>query len=183
MAPMKPTAVFTLLTLVLAPTARAWADEPSAEFHLFHAAFLMGGTHNGERNALTVGGDIEFRPTHLFGIGLTGEHVKEPFRENVWIVPVIVHPTRGLKLSVGPGIERIVEPGSDHLTEQHALLRVGATYDVPLRRGWTLDPDIAVDFVEGERVVVYAIAIGKEFGRKVGHHGSAATSQPHGGKR
>lgn len=180
---MKPTMVFTLLTLMLAPSARAWADEPSAEFHLFHAAVLLGGTHNGERNALTFGGDIEVRPTHLVGIGLTAEHVKEPFRENVWVVPVIVHPTRGLKLSVGPGVERIVEPGPSHLTEQHALLRVGATYDVPLSHGWTLDPDIAVDFVEGERVVVYALAIGKEFGRRVGHHGSAISSARHRGGR
>ncbi len=173
MGRMKRTVIVTLLILVLAPSVRAWADEPSEEVHLFHAALLLGGTHNGERNALTFGGDIEFRPTRPVGIGLTAEHVNEPFRENVWVVPVIVHPTHGLKLSVGPGLERVVEPGPDHLTAQHALLRVGASYEVPLGHGWTLDPDIAIDFVEGERVLVYAVAIGKEFGRQIGHHGNA----------
>lgn len=160
------------LTLTLAFTAMgaaAQAEEPAGEFHRFHAAVLIGGSHNGDLNALTFGGDVEFRPTRPIGIGFTGEHVNEPFRENVWIVPVVLHPMPRFKLSVGPGIERAREAGEGHHVAQHALLRVGATYDIPLTHGWTLDPDIAVDFVNGERVVVYAMAIGKEFGATGGH--------------
>jgi len=160
-----------LAALVASP---AHAAEHEGEFQRFHAAVLLGGSHNGELNALTFGGDIEFRPTRPLGIGLTGEHVNEPFRETVWIVPVVVHPTRLVKLSIGPGFERNRATADAHHTEQHALLRLGAALDLPLGHGWTIDPDIAVDFVKHERVVVYAVAIGKEFGgTRTGGHTSA----------
>lgn len=179
MASMKiPALVFLALATVAAAPARA--AEHEGEFHRFHAAVLLGGSHNGELNALTFGGDIEFRPIRPIGIGLTGEHVNEPFRENVWIVPVIVHPTRLVKLSIGPGFERNREGADPRHIEQHALLRLGAALDLPLGHGWTVDPDVAVDFVKGERVVVYAVALGKEFG---GSHGGRHETAAHQAKR
>jgi hypothetical protein len=149
---------------LLASTARA--QEPAAEEQpLLHAAVLVGDTHTSEQNGLTIGGDLEVRPWRYLGVGVTGEHVKKPFRENIWLVAAVVHPTHGLKLVVGPGVERD-RHGDTHDAEQHALLRVGVGYDVPLRHGWTFDPDVAVDFVSGERVFVYAFAVGKEFGAR-----------------
>lgn len=158
--------VVRVVGLVLAGvvwTASAGAQE-AGEFHRFHAAVLLGDTHASDANGFTFGGDIEFRPLRIVGVGLTGEHVNEPFRENVWVVGVNVHPARGLRLTVGPGLERATHADAGY-HEQHALLRVGVAYEIPLAHGWTLDPDMALDFVAGERVAIYSVAIGKEFGR------------------
>ena len=152
------------MVLVCVGWAASVRAQEAGEFHRFHAAVLFGDTHGTEENGFTFGGDIEFRPLRLVGLGLTGEHVNEPFRENVWVLGVNVHPARGLRLTVGPGFERATHTEAGH-HEHHALLRVGAAYEIPLTHGWTLDPDVALDFVAGERVAVYAVAIGKEFGR------------------
>lgn len=137
-------------------------DSDASELRRFHALFLAGETHAGELNGVTFGGDVEFRLNRPIGVALTGEHVDEPFRENVWVFPVIVHPTSHLKIALGPGLERIEQEIGR--IEQHGLFRLGASFDIPLRHGWTLDPDIAFDFVVGERLAVYTIGIGKEFG-------------------
>ncbi|MGE0593916.1 MAG: hypothetical protein AB7G23_16155 [Vicinamibacterales bacterium] len=133
---------------------------------LFHAAVLLGDTHHADLNGLTVGADLEVRLTRALGIGVTGEHVNEPFRENIWVFPLIVHPKAGLKFTIGAGVEREHPEGADHHVEQHGLLRLGAGYDIPLPHGWTLGPDLAVDFVAGQHVVVWAAAVGKEFGAR-----------------
>ena len=156
--------IVSLVVLSVACAVPVTAQEPSGEFHRFHIAVLVGDTHASEANGFTFGGDVEFRPRRLVGVALTGEHVNEPFRENVWVFGVNVHPARGLRLTIGPGFERVSHADEGH-HEQHALLRIGAAYEIPLKHGWSIDPDVALDFVDGERVVVYAVAIGKEFGR------------------
>jgi hypothetical protein len=166
--------LFAALTVVPAVSAQESASQEPEPLPPFHVAALIGESHNGDRNGVTIGGDVEFRIGRLIGVGFTGEHVNKPFRENVWIVPLLIHPTAGLKLTAGPGFERlreegIVEGASENTARkvvQRALWRVGVGYDLPLRHGWTLDPDVAVDFVDGEKVLVYALGIGKEFGRR-----------------
>lgn len=157
------TLLAVLIVLVLMARAAAAQDHEAEGLHPFHAAFLLGKTHTGERDGLTFGGDVEFRFSWALGIGATVEHVDEPFRENVWIVPVLVHPTAGLKLTIGGGFERAAEEPEARIGK-HGLVRLGAGYDIPLTHGWTLDPDVAVDFVAGERLAVYTLAVGKEFG-------------------
>lgn len=154
-----------LAVIVLAAPRAAAAQDEAVEFHRFHAAILVGDTHGPEQNGFTFGGDVEFRPRRRFGVGLTGEHVSQPFRENIWVVAALVHPARGVKLTIGPGFEREAAEDPAHRIEQHPLLRVGAGYEFALPHGWTVDPDVAVDFVDGHRVAVYAVAIGKDLGR------------------
>ncbi len=158
--------LFLSLALVLS-TPAAHAQEADADPLRLHAAGFVGESHNGDRNGVTFGGDLEVRVARLFGIGVTGEHVNEPFRENVWVFPLLIHPTRALKLTVGPGIERAREDEPASRFRNHALLRVGATWEFPLRHGWSIDPDLALDFVEHQRVVVYTVAIAREFGPRL----------------
>ncbi len=165
---MRVNVVCCLAVLLLSTGAYAQEHE-AAEFHQIHAAVLVGDSHSPHQNGFTFGGDVEFRLVRRLGLGITGEHVNQPFRENVWVFPAVVHPVAGLKLTVGPGIERVFDEHAPHHTEQHALLRLGASYDIPVRRGWTIDPDVAVDFVDGETVVVYVVALGKEFRPKIRH--------------
>jgi hypothetical protein len=156
-------------------TGLAQAQEEPEGFHRIHAAVFLGGTHHSERNAFTFGGDVEWRFSRWAGIGFTGEHVNKPFRENVWIFPVFIHATRGLRFNLGPGFERATEeeiaegeaagtPSSR--TVRKAMFRTGVTYDFELKHGWTVGPDIAVDFIAGEAVFVYGIAIGHGFARR-----------------
>jgi hypothetical protein len=159
---MRSSVAFLVVALCLQTQAQA-QEHGGDQFHQVHAAVLLGDSHSPHQNGFTFGGDLEFRPLRVLGVGVTGEHVNQPFRENVWVFPAIVHPGGGLKLSIGPGIERAFDEHAPHHTEQHALLRLGASFDIPLRHGWTIDPDLAVDFVGGEKVVVYAVAVGKEF--------------------
>lgn len=159
---MRPALIALTAVLLVIPSAYAQEGEDDG-FHRFHAAALIGETHSGAMDGVTFGGDLEVRFVRPLGIGITGEHVSEPFRENVWVFPLIVHPTHSLKLTIGPGFER-ARHDERHPVEQHGLLRVGASYDFPLRHGWTIDPDVAIDFVAGEHVLIYAVAIGKEFG-------------------
>lgn len=163
---MRSVVILSLALLLVTSTAHA-QDEAPGEFSRFHAAGFFGESHNGDRNGITFGGDLEVRATRLFGLGVTGEHVNEPFRENVWVVPVLVHPSRRLKLTVGPGFERAREDAEGAEFRTHALLRLGATWEFPLRHGWSIDPDLALDLVEHQRVLVYTVAISREFGPRV----------------
>ena len=111
----------------------------------FHAAGLVGESHNGELNGFTFGGDIEFRFSRLFGIGFTGEHVDQPFRENVWFVPLLIHPavghnTAGLKLTVAPGFERAREAAASFST---ATLLAANTVAAVLTGMRKIEPRIA----------------------------------------
>lgn len=165
-----------LLALLSAVVAGAQESEGETEpLARFHAAGLIGESHNGELNGFTFGGDIEFRLSRWVGVGFTGEHVDQPFRENVWFVPLLIHPTAGhkapgLKLTVAPGFERAREAVTAAEPEgeivKRGLWRVGVGYDATLKNGWTIGPDIAVDFVAGDRVLVYAVAVGREFGHR-----------------
>jgi hypothetical protein len=163
------------LALIVSASAALAQDAPGDGFHRFHAAALIGESHEGARNGITFGADLEVRLARRVGVGITGEHVNEPFRENVWVAPLVIHPSHGLRIMVGPGLERATRDEAPHGFEQHLLLRGGIGYDFALRHGWTLDPDVAVDFVDGQRVLVYAVAIGKEFGAH--HHAGGGSDR------
>ena len=164
----------TVLTVASVVSAQESAAHEPEALRPIHVAALVGESHNGDRNGLTLGGDFEFRLGRLVGVGVTAEHVNEPFRENVWIVPLLIHPKAGLKLTAGAGFERVRDEGraaaaaenTPAKVAQRALWRLGAGYDLALHHGWTLDPDVAIDFVDGERVIVYSFGIGKEFGHR-----------------
>lgn len=134
-------------------------------------AFLIGGSHASGRSGTTVGTDYEFRFHRLFGVAGTAEYVAGDFRDSVGVMSLMVHPTHNLRLSVGPGIERamkeeVAEPGEEPVSgvsRWHKLFRIGANYDFHLKHGWTVGPDVALDFAEGRHVLVVGLAIGRGF--------------------
>jgi hypothetical protein len=170
---LRSSAVLLLLPLAVG-LACAEENTPAEkhEYHRFHLAGFIGGTHNGEKNAFTYGGDLEYRFHQLFGVSAGFEHVNAPFRDNVWTFPFVIHPYRGIRLYLGPGFERakesVEEPESPlappaTVTVRNGLFRIGGAYSVHLKRGWSVGPDVAVDFVGGQAVFVYGLAIGFGF--------------------
>ena len=163
-----------VLTAVVALTGFASFAEEGApsEFHRHHFGGLLAGSHNTEKNGFTAGGDYEFRFVRQFGVMATGEYVGGGFREDLFALTAVVHPWHGLKLQAGPGFEHELnrhevagEAGSEvlHHEATRKLLRIGGGYDIEVGKHMTIGPDIAVDFLKGEKVFVYGITIGLGF--------------------
>jgi len=142
--------------------------------HRHHLAFLAGGSHNTGKNGGTVGADYEYRFARRFGALATFEYVGGDFREDLFAFTAAWHPWKGMRLVAGPGFDRELsehEPPHDvHAPETHprkyrGLFRVGGGYDWHLPRSFTIGPDLAVDILKGEKVLVYGLNIGWGFGR------------------
>jgi len=69
---------------------------------------------------------------------------------------VVFHPHAGWSLKLSPGVE--FESGN-----ANALLRIGAAYDFEIAPNWFLAPEVNVKLVEGEKQMIYGLAIGHEF--------------------
>lgn len=171
---MKILRAVPLALLALAVPA-ALAEEHAAEhYHRHHFAALISGSHSGEKNGFTIGGDYEFRFARLLGVTATGEYVGGSFREDLVAVTATVHPWKGLKLQAGPGFDHelrrhepehgVAEPV--HHKVNRALFRVGAGYDFEISKHVSVGPDFAYDILKGERVFVYGIMIGFGFGER-----------------
>lgn len=165
----------TLALLALSIPA-AFAEEHSAEeYHRHHVAALVLGSHSGEKNGFTVGGDYEFRFARPIGVTVTGEYVGGGFREDLVAFTATVHPWKGLKLQAGPGFDHELRrheteaaegESAAHQKVNRALFRVGGGYDIEVGKNMTIGPDFAYDILKGERVVVYGVTIGFGFGRR-----------------
>lgn len=170
---MRPLLLLPALVLVLPAFGQHESDGSEAGHHRHHVAFLAGGSHNTEKDGGTFGADYEFRLSRRIGVLATYEHVGGDFREDLMAFTAAWHSWKGLRLSAGPGFDR--EPSeTEALAERDSrsngrhvrrLFRIGGGYDFHLPRGFTVGPDFAVDFLKGEKVLVYGINIGFGFGR------------------
>lgn len=72
------------------------------------------------------------------------------------IVPVSFHPGGDWRLFAGPGYE-LSE------TKDHALIRFGVGYEIPVGNRWTLAPEAIADFIDGgKEVYLLGLAIGRD---------------------
>ncbi len=142
---------FALLPLQVAAQER--------EIHSPHVLeFFVGNTsadHHGTReNAFSVGAQYRYQFSDAFGVGLLAEYARDPLDAWVVGVPMVVGlGDRGWQLTAMPGAE--IEGG-----EQEFLFRVGLGYEFETRGGYSLKPEINVDWVDGETSVVAGISIG-----------------------
>lgn len=125
-----------------------------------HAGFFIGGVSRFEHGHRETGGAVgieyEYRLAPRWGLGVLAERVAVgDGRELAAVVPLSWHPWRGLRLSVGPGVE--FHDGSGEF-----LGRVAAGYDFHLGH-FTLSPEVAGDFTRVAQSVVYGLTIGYGF--------------------
>jgi hypothetical protein len=149
------------LALVLAGTSGALAAGGGDGSHggghgKNHIALFVGATdayHNG--TGVSLGLEYEYRLHNLLGAGLLVEY--SDLDHNAWVlgVPFVLHPYKGLRLLVMPGVE-FSHGHSNYLT------RVGIGYDIPVG-DWIMTPAFNVDFVNHHENLVFGVAIGKSF--------------------
>jgi hypothetical protein len=133
--------VFTLTLQALA-AEEEHEEHKESHYHRNHVGLFLGSTHEEGEHKFTIGLDYEYRFSQYFGIGLLGEYVGEPDREGVGLVPLFLHPYKGLRFMAAPG----VKPKKD---EDKFIWRLGVAYRFPIGN-WTIAPEFNVDFSEGE---------------------------------
>ena len=137
------------------------AAHPDAEHrHKYVAEFFIGNTyedtHHGSENGFTVGFTYERRLSTLWGVGGAYEYAAGDFDKWSIAVPLFIHPYKGWRFELVPGLEH-------KKSEDEFLLRIGAACEFMLSDQWMLIPEIAVDFVDGEEAIVYGLAFGSGF--------------------
>ena len=134
----------------------AAGHESAHEVHRNVLSFFAGLTHAGRRdNALALGVAGERLLSDSFGIGVFVEHTFGDAGFTVYAVPFAYRVDRW-KFYIAPGIEDSDAHGSE------SLVRLAAEYAFEAG-SWEISPQLAVDFVDGDEVLVLGVVFGKGF--------------------
>ena len=151
---------FTLLMSTVAfgaAAAEKEGEKPDQEEASRHRVELfLGDTHDEGEDAFSVGLAYEYRLNKLIGLGLFWEVETEDFDQWSVGVPLFLHPYRGLRFQVAPGIEH--KEG-----DKEFLVRLGVAYEFEMGGSWSLTPEFNVDFVDGEEAAVFGVSLGYGF--------------------
>lgn len=133
-------------------------EESSHERH--HVDLFLGAVsrfEGGEKDhGMALGLEYEYSLSQRWGIGGLIEGVTAGHgRQLAMVAPLTWHPWRGLKLSLGPGME-FVEG------EAEFLGRASIGYEFRWGR-WELIPEISGDFGREAQSLVYGLGIGLGF--------------------
>lgn len=140
--------------MLMCPLVVAAEDEHGS--HQNHLAVFGGFTGEARRErSFSLGLDYERRISESFGVGALLERASGD--RDFWVAAIPFSLHRGhWKFSVAPGIEHEEGHGD------HGLIRVSAGYGIKIN-GLEIAPLLAVDFVEGDTVLVMGITIGMGF--------------------
>ncbi len=127
-----------------ASAAQAAETETEAEYVDFIEVFV-GITHDDGENDPSLGVTYEHR-FGRFGTGFIAEFTKSDRRDSVLAVPFFWHPADPWRTVVAIGTE--YNDG-----ENSFLTRVGGSYEFEFS-GWSLSPEVNVDFVDRGTVLV-----------------------------
>jgi len=136
--------------------------ESASGHHSAHGAhknvvsFFAGVTHAGRRkNGAALGVGYERLLNESFGIGVFAEHTFGDADFTVYAVAFAYRVDRW-KFYIAPGIE----DSDAHGTE--SLVRLSAEYAFEAGT-WEISPQLAVDFVDGDEVLILGVVFGKGF--------------------
>ena len=156
-------AVLVLLGLSLNfQTLASEADHGHKIPHHHVALFLGAGKEVQDQHedeiGIALGLEYEYRFHQKWGVGGVVEGLgKDTLRDAVIAVPISFHPGGNWRLFAGPGYEFSG-------TKDHALIRVGIGYEIPVGNGWTLAPEAIADLIDGgKEVYLLGLAIGRDF--------------------
>lgn len=129
---------------LLAGTAVS-AEEVGAEAENIVELFV-GITHDADENEPSLGVTYE-RKFGRFGAGVIAEFTKAERRDAVVALPFFWHPAEPWRTLVAVGWE--------YNDGEHTFLtRVGGSYEIGFD-GWSLSPEVNLDFVDGDTVLVF----------------------------
>jgi hypothetical protein len=138
-------------TVFLALLLPALSDEAQQEPKSPDAIELFVGlTNDDSNNEFSIGTTYEHKLSERFGVGGIGEYTVD--REYVIAVPFFWHPVEPWRFLVAPGTE--IDDG-DH----EFLIRVGGSYEIEFT-GWSLSPEVNLDYVDSDVVVVVGVSFG-----------------------
>jgi len=136
-----------LLLLVCVATSAAQAQEQGREADKRNFVELFVGiTHDAGENEASLGLTYE-RKFERFGTGIIAEFTKAENRETIVALPFFWHPMEPWRTVVAVGTE--ISDG-DH----SFLTRVGGSYEIEFS-GWSLSPEVNIDFVDRDPVLVF----------------------------
>ena len=161
---LRVTAFAALILIVAVPhpfaAEEAHGAHDESEHHRNLVEFLIGNTYedadDGSENGFTVGVSYERRISGLLGVGAFYEYAAGDFDKWSIGVPLFIHPYKGLRFQVAPGLEH--RQGEDEL-----LLRTGVGYEFSLSDRWMMMPELAIDFVDGDESLVFGLVFGFGF--------------------
>ncbi|MHC4960412.1 MAG: hypothetical protein ACYTGN_18845 [Planctomycetota bacterium] len=131
------------------------ADEGGEGKKKNRASVFVGATHKGSETGFSTGVKYVRRLSRILGAGVVVEFTPD-LRERLVTVPALfVYPYKALSLMVAPGVE--VEDGVTSF-----MVRRGAGWEFELGKGFTLAPELSVDFVEGSSDI--PVVLGVSFG-------------------
>jgi hypothetical protein len=131
------------------------SHESEHESHKNVVSFFAGAAHSGRDNGAALGIAYERFLNESFSIGVIAEHTFGDGDFTVYAVPFGYRIDRW-KFYVAPGIEDSDEHGTE------SLVRLGIEYALDAG-SWEISPQIAVDFVDGNEVLVLGFVFGKGF--------------------
>ena len=141
------------LMLYPGPEPLSAAEMPEHHAPANTVGVFLGDTTEDRREGATLGLEFEHRYGARYGVGITAEHVVGDFDTNVLVIPAAVH-SGPWKLYAGPGMEYAHGHGEP-------LLRLGAEYGFHVG-DYEISPQIDVDFVDGERLLVFGLVFAVE---------------------
>mgnify|MGYP006293087375 CR=1 FL=1 len=143
--------------------------EEHAHYHTHHIAVFNGLTSNFTHNntAYSVGMDYEYRFSRFIGAGLLTEYIATEEGEILGGLPLFLHLTKGLKVTLAPLLVNKKEHHEDH--DHHGeenrvtnfAFRLGAGYGFHVGK-LSIAPSINFDMGESS-ALVYGINIGLGF--------------------
>jgi len=141
---MQKVCMLVFMACAASATAQATESGTEAENRNFIELFV-GITHDDGENDPSLGLTYE-RRFGQFGTGFIAEITKDARRETVLALPFFWHPADPWRTVVAIGTE--YNDG-----ENSFLTRVGGSYEFEFS-GWSLSPEVNVDFVDQGTVVV-----------------------------
>jgi hypothetical protein len=141
---MQKLTMLVFMACAASAAAQAAETDTEAEYRDFIEIFV-GITHDEGENDPSLGLTYEHR-FGQFGTGVIAEFTKSDSRDSVLALPFFWHPADPWRMVVAIGTE--YDDG-----ENSFLTRVGGSYEFEFS-GWSLSPEVNVDFVDDDTVLV-----------------------------
>ena len=135
----------------------AAGHEQDHDFHRNFAGLFIGGAGENRRDkGFALGVEYARNLTQHFSIGAIVEHTFGDL--DFWVIAVpFAYRTGPWKFFVAPGVE-----DSDLSIDGEFLVRLGVEYAFKVG-DWEIAPQLDADFIDGDRVAVFGVVIGKSF--------------------
>jgi hypothetical protein len=138
--------ILALISCVFLTIAAAQAEESADAEANDMIELFVGITHDDGENNPSLGLTYEHQ-FGRFGTGFIAEFTDSDSRDAVLAIPFFWHPAEPWRTVLAVGTE--IDGGDNSF-----LTRVGASYEIGFN-GWSLSPEINLDFVDSSTVLVF----------------------------